>query len=390
MAFNGSGTFNRLYNWINDRANDVNIRADRMDAEMDGFATGLTTCVTKNGQTNPTANLPMAGFRHTGVGAAQAADQYATVAGVQNGAYSHLTSVSGADTITANAPLTLTEYAVGQRFRFVSAGANTTAVTLNIDGLGAKDVTKNGSTALAAGDIAASAIVEVVYDGTRFQATNLKLGTMAQQAASSVAITGGTATLNNTGLKVLDTNASHTLGLVPGSDLTANRTLTITTGDADRTVTLSANLTVSATATVSGTNTGDTVAASQAEMEAASSSTVMVTPGNLKYHPGVAKVWGHYYHNAGVPTIRESYNISSLTDNGTGDTTVNLTVSFSNATFATVGNYNVNMTTDPNSNTGQVLFSGHSTGSFRVNTYNTANSALDCAGTWVAAFGDQA
>lgn len=52
-------------------------------------------------------------------------------------------------------------------------------------------------------------------------------------------------TLSNTGLKIYDTNASHLLTIAPGSDLTANRTLTVTTGDAARTVTLSGNPTLS-------------------------------------------------------------------------------------------------------------------------------------------------
>ncbi len=53
-----------------------------------------------------------------------------------------------------------------------------------------------------------------------------------------------TLTLNNTGLHLLDTNASHDLIIAPGSDLTADRTLTLTTGDADRTITLSGNPTL--------------------------------------------------------------------------------------------------------------------------------------------------
>ncbi len=60
MAFNGAGVFNRLYNWANDKAANIKIRADRMDAEMDGFATGLTTCITKDGQTTTTALIPFA------------------------------------------------------------------------------------------------------------------------------------------------------------------------------------------------------------------------------------------------------------------------------------------------------------------------------------------
>lgn len=53
------------------------------------------------------------------------------------------------------------------------------------------------------------------------------------------------------GLHILDTNASHDLILSPGSNITADRTLTITTGDANRALTLAGD------ATISGTNTGD-------------------------------------------------------------------------------------------------------------------------------------
>lgn len=53
--------------------------------------------------------------------------------------------------------------------------------------------------------------------------------------------------LNNTGLRVKDTNASHNLSIVPGSDLTADRTLTLVTGDAARTLDISAgSVTISA------------------------------------------------------------------------------------------------------------------------------------------------
>lgn len=62
------------------------------------------------------------------------------------------------------------------------------------------------------------------------------------KAASSPTFAG--VTLGNTGLHILDTNASHDLIVAPGSDVTADRTLTITTGDSDRTVTLGGNVTL--------------------------------------------------------------------------------------------------------------------------------------------------
>jgi hypothetical protein len=58
------------------------------------------------------------------------------------------------------------------------------------------------------------------------------------------------------GLHILDTNASHDLIISPGSDLTVDRTLTLTTGDADRTLTISGSTTLGG-GSHSGTNTGD-------------------------------------------------------------------------------------------------------------------------------------
>ena len=57
MAFSG-GTFSRLYSWASDQSNGIKIRADRMDAEMDGMATGLSTCLLKDGTQTATARIP--------------------------------------------------------------------------------------------------------------------------------------------------------------------------------------------------------------------------------------------------------------------------------------------------------------------------------------------
>ena len=169
MSYNGSGVFN-----INTAGQPVVtgtvISSTAFNALTADLATGLSTCVTKDGQTNPTANLPMAGYKLTGLGTGSAATDSATLAQVQSGTVSLIGSISGTDTITGSLSPALTAYAAGQMFWFVSAGANTGAVTLNINGLGAKSVTRDGSTALVSGDIASGEVVMVVYDGTRFQA----------------------------------------------------------------------------------------------------------------------------------------------------------------------------------------------------------------------------
>lgn len=62
--------------------------------------------------------------------------------------------------------------------------------------------------------------------------------------------------LPNMGLKLLDTNASHTLTIAPGSNITANRTLTLTTGDADRTFTYSQDSGTPTLGTLTATTSG--------------------------------------------------------------------------------------------------------------------------------------
>lgn len=70
MPFNGSGTFVSLPPPDFPALPGTVILASSFNANMnDLFANGLTKCITRDGQSPPTANLPMAGFRFTGIGA---------------------------------------------------------------------------------------------------------------------------------------------------------------------------------------------------------------------------------------------------------------------------------------------------------------------------------
>lgn len=171
MSYNGSGTF-----LINTAGQPVVtgtvISTTAFNALTADLATGLSTCLTKDGQTTPTANIPMGNNKLTGLGSGTAATDAATLAQVQSTASKLVASVSGTDTITGSLSPSLTAYAAGQMFYFVAAGDNTGAVTLNLNSLGAKSVTKDGATALAAGEIKSGQTVAVIYDGTRFQMIN--------------------------------------------------------------------------------------------------------------------------------------------------------------------------------------------------------------------------
>lgn len=76
-------------------------------------------------------------------------------------------------------------------------------------------------------------------------------------------------------------------------------------------------------------------AASQAEQEAGSSTTVYVSPGRQQFHPSAAKAWVNF-NGTGTVAIRASYNVTSVTDNGAGDYTVNFTTAIKDANYSAV------------------------------------------------------
>jgi microcystin-dependent protein len=171
MSYNGSGTFNRVYSWAQDKINNIFVRADRMDTEMDGFATGLSTAITRDGQSPATANLPMGGFHHTNVSDGTSRNQYAAVGQMQDGENTWGgTSIGAADAYEIGLTPSITAYSAGLRVSFISHQTNVSTSTLSIDGLATKTIQNRGA-ALGAGNIRINTLIEVEYDGTNFQLT---------------------------------------------------------------------------------------------------------------------------------------------------------------------------------------------------------------------------
>jgi hypothetical protein len=78
-------------------------------------------------------------------------------------------TAAGTNTYTATLSPAITAYASTHRYFIKFTNGNTGASTLNLNGLGAKAIVKNGSTALESGDISAGQVLELVYDGTNLQ-----------------------------------------------------------------------------------------------------------------------------------------------------------------------------------------------------------------------------
>jgi hypothetical protein len=199
MSYNGSGTF-----VINSTGQPVvtgtTISSTMFNALTADLATGLSTAICKDGQQTVTANIPLGGFKLTGLGAATAVADAPQYAQVQNSASHVLTSVSGTNTILGTASPTPAAYASGQVFILVPANTNTGATTLNVSSLGAKNVFFRGA-ACSGGELVIGVPSFVEYDGTQF---NVVGAGSAVRTLNATALTSGRLPLVTTGGTLTD------------------------------------------------------------------------------------------------------------------------------------------------------------------------------------------
>lgn len=195
MPRNGSGTMDisgaDFTNGTLADANDVMTKFNDVES-------ALTASIAKDGQTTPTAALPMGTFNHTNVGVATARTHYARASQIADGALTYGGVAGGtADALTITPSPAITAYVIGQQFQFkVGASANTTAATLNVNTVGAGAVTWPDGTALVAGDLPANAMVLVEVQATT-PVFHLQTQTRAPGTFSG-AITAPSATFTST------------------------------------------------------------------------------------------------------------------------------------------------------------------------------------------------
>lgn len=129
------------------------------------------------------------------------------------------------------------------------------------------------------------------------------------------------------------------------------------------------------------------VAATQAQMEAASSNAVFATPGRTQNHPGVSKAWV-IFTSTGTLAIMASYNVTSVTDNGVGDFQINYTTSFSDTNYSCHGGgTRAGVTQGLNCNPPDGgVFTSTAT---RITCHDDGSSARDSVRMFIYCFGDQ-
>ena len=179
MGWNGSGQVVRTNGtvsgsdvWTKDRDAGRKITSALHDAHDQDMADAIENSVARDGQNSPSADLPMGGQKHTGVGDGTARNHYAAVGQVQDGDNIYAADGGSADAYTVSLSPVVTALVAGMVVWFKAANTSTGASTLTVNGISAAAIRKNVSDAIEAGDIVANKVYACVYDGTNFQLVN--------------------------------------------------------------------------------------------------------------------------------------------------------------------------------------------------------------------------
>jgi hypothetical protein len=92
MPFTGTGGFNLVSG--NPVVTGTNISSTVQNNTMSDFANGFANCITRDGQSTPTANLPMGNQRHTGAGSATGPGEYLVYGQALNGSSATITGLT--------------------------------------------------------------------------------------------------------------------------------------------------------------------------------------------------------------------------------------------------------------------------------------------------------
>lgn len=300
-----------------EQAAAINIIAANLDFEAQEMAVALTNRRMLDGGNQPSTDLPMNSFKHTGVAVATARTNYAAMSQVQDSTALYAGTSAGTDIITATLSPAITAYVTGQRYHFKAGGTNTGAATLNLNSVGAKDIKKGaaGSTALGAGDITSGGTYTVEYDGTNMQLVSPGLARNVSAFAATI-------------LDDADASAVRTTLSLNNVTNAAQLAIANNLSDVASAATAFGNIKQAASTSATGVvQLADAIA-----MEALTSGRA-VTADIQHLHPSAAKFWAMATVAAGVPTLQTSYNVTSITDTGSGQLTVTIATDFSSANW---------------------------------------------------------
>jgi len=376
MSYQGNGTF-----LISTAGQPVTpgttISSTAFNALTADLATGLSTALTKDGQTTPTANIPLGGYKITGLAnATLSTDAMAygqfTAFGVPG--YTTTATAAGTTTLTVSStqqqfftgsttqtvvlPVTST-LVLGQTFRIVnmssgvvtvnSSGGNAVVAIVPLSEVTVTCILTSGTTA-ASWDIQYSGKSAVTGTGSMVLATSPTLVTPTLGAATATTVNKVTFTTPATG---------STLTIADGKVLTASNSITIAGTDA-KTLTVSNSITLAGTD--STTMTFPVASASigyiniPVNSQSTAYTTVLADQGKTIQHPA------------------SDNNARTFTIDGSVSYPVGTAITFINR----INTVTIAITTDT-----LTLAGAGSTGSRTLAANGMATAVKDASGTWM-------
>ena len=154
----------------------------------------------------------------TGTDEARASTVLGTASVVQDGKWTYVAGAGSADVQTITLVPAVGAYVAGQRFQFLPTADNTGACTLNVNGLGAKNILKSdGAGALenpAAADLDTVLVADVIYDGTQFVLQNPAVAAAGGNSfTGDVTITSGNLVIGTAGKGIDFTAVADNAGM---------------------------------------------------------------------------------------------------------------------------------------------------------------------------------
>jgi hypothetical protein len=226
MAFNGSGVYVLPATSVTPAVSSTTIDSADFNTFTADLETALSLCLTEDGQNVPTANLPMATYRHTGVGDGAALTDYASVNQVVDNALTYGgASAAGTDTYAVNLSINPGAYVAGNRYQFIADVANTGACTINFNSIGAKSIVMQDGSALPDNYIIADSIVDVEYDGVDMVlmgVPSVGVNTASAQILSNKTHTDPTINLSGTGTIADSVNSTSIDAVYDEDDMTSD------------------------------------------------------------------------------------------------------------------------------------------------------------------------
>jgi len=196
LPYDGNGGYSAPVNSWNPAVSQTVIDPSDWNSTQADYETALSTCLTKDGQTTPTNNLPMGGFKHSGVNTNSgntSRSEYASGATLQDGAPLDAGYTAGTSTAyTATLTPAIAAYADKQCFRVIFNAATGATPTINFNAVGAKKIYWNNAgstTQITTNDIPINYPAILRYDATLDTAAGAFWLLNPVQAPSSGSIT---------------------------------------------------------------------------------------------------------------------------------------------------------------------------------------------------------